>query len=120
MRTDMYGVTFCKYLDGALYGKITPKRRFQNRDDLFKYVDYLEKLKGNIYPIFKKCCLGSIENGDFCEFKLGWNIPKHIRENLSIDELKILYWMCFNRYCCYTKFVGMEIHYNASYRFSVY
>ena len=120
MNKKMYAIVFVKYLDDQFFGHIVPQRRFEIREDAFRYIDYLKKVSNNIaYLIFKRYCIGSVENGDFCEFKLGWNMPKYISENISIEELKIIYWMCFHRYCSYMKFTSQEINYDASFKFKV-
>lgn len=99
MSENLRKVVFKKYINLHYTGSIIPERRFQNEEDIMKYIKYLIKVADLSYPIFKRHCAGKVLDGDFCEFELGWNMPYYLLEYLTSEELKIVYWICFSKYC---------------------
>lgn len=114
----MYNVVFKKYINMQYNGNVIPERRFQNDKDAIKYIKYLIKVAALSYPIFERHCAGKALDGDFCEFALGWNMPYYLREYLTIEELKIVYWLCFSEYCVDMWHLNEQIKYDATHIFA--
>lgn len=117
MSKKLYSVVFKMYINMQYNGSIIPERRFQNKKDMMKYIKYLIKVSDAIYPIFKRYCAGKALDGDFCEFELGYNMPYYLKEYLTIEELKILYWVCFSSYCTDMYHLNEQIKYDATHTF---
>lgn len=87
--------------------RIIPPRRFQNKDWMVDYLKWLNKLKCKVYPIFEEFC--GKEPGQSWISWFIYHVPLSIKRDLSIEELKILYWLCFNYYIT-TNFLNEKQH----------
>lgn len=86
---------------------IIPPRRFQNKDWIDNYLKWLYKLKCKTYPIFEEFC-GKEPGSELVSWFI-YHVPASITRNLSIEEARIIYWLCFDQYI-ETNFLNEKQH----------